>query len=303
MIFPGDKNFAFSIFDDTDNSTVLNTRPVYDLLNECGIKSTKSVWVYPSRGKYGGDSLSDPNYAEFIRELKKNGFEIGLHNVGDGYFSRAEILAGIEEFNNILGHYPRIHANHVSNPDNLYWWDQRFEWPINSLYKVWRRGRIGGQDPNSDQFWGDAAKQHLRYIRNLTFNGINTWSYDPKMPYRINKKKYANLWFSSSDGHTVNEFTNLISRSNVAKLERERGVCIVYTHFASGFVENGQVVPEFAARIRHLADRGGWYVPVSQLLDHLAIGQSNEDPGYAYRFALNVRWLFDRFGKRLRYNR
>ena len=30
--WPGDKAFAFSVVDDTDNSTIANVKPVYDLL-------------------------------------------------------------------------------------------------------------------------------------------------------------------------------------------------------------------------------------------------------------------------------
>ena len=40
--------FNFSIFDDADNGTVENTAPVYRLLEELGLRTTKSVW--PLRG-------------------------------------------------------------------------------------------------------------------------------------------------------------------------------------------------------------------------------------------------------------
>src|SRR5690606_29628226 len=109
-------------------------KPVYDYLKEKGIFTTKTVWCFPSRGKYSGQSLSDIEYREWILDLKKNGFEIGLHNVGDGNFSRDEIAAGIDLFEKVLGHAPDIHCNHVSNIDNLYWWDRRFVFPFKQLY-------------------------------------------------------------------------------------------------------------------------------------------------------------------------
>ncbi len=42
--WPEGKTFAFTIFDDTDRSTVENTKPVYDFLKANGLRTTKSVW-------------------------------------------------------------------------------------------------------------------------------------------------------------------------------------------------------------------------------------------------------------------
>jgi hypothetical protein len=306
--FPNGSAFAFTVYDDTDRATVENIKPIYDLLWQYGFRTTKSVWVYPPRGAYrGSSSLQDPEYVAFIRDLQAKGFEIGLHSVGDGYFSRSEILAGIESFKEILGHYPAIHANHVSNPDSLYWWDKRFEWPVNVLYRLLSRRKprnLGGENPSSDVFWGDVAKRHIRYIRNQTFNDINTSGCDPRMPYRIERTKaYCNCWFSSSDGQTVEEFTDLISRQNVDRIADSGGACIVYTHFAAGFVDKtGQVNEAFHNNLRYLAHKGGWFVPVSQLLDHLAL-KGTDDPGYLYRLGTNIRWGQQRLVKKLRYER
>lgn len=305
VTFPGGRQFAFTVFDDTDHATVENTRPVYDLLAELGLRTTKSVWVYPPRGRFtGGSLLHDDRYCDYIRQLSAAGFEIGLHNIGDGAFSREEILAGFEAFREKLGFYPTIHVNHVSNPDNIYWWDRRFEWPISAVYRRIARDKIGaGGEVPGERFWGDLAKRHIRYIRNLTFNDINTLKCDPRMPYRVeHKSQWSNAWFSSSDGHTVTEFTALLHPSNVDRLVAERGACIVYTHFASGFVTDGAVHPEFARRLRYLASQGGCFVPVGTLLDHLA-GKGTQDPGYAYRLGLNIRWALQRLQKRRRFGR
>jgi hypothetical protein len=42
--FPGDRQFGFTILDDADLSTVEDIGPVYSLLEELGMKTTKSVW-------------------------------------------------------------------------------------------------------------------------------------------------------------------------------------------------------------------------------------------------------------------
>jgi hypothetical protein len=309
--FPGGARFAFSVFDDADYATVANSAPVYRLLAEHGILTTKSVWVYPPRGAFQGECLLDPAYREWIVALKAQGFEIGLHNVGDGAFTRAEILEGLAVFRDIVGSYPRAHANHVSNPDCIYWWDRRFEWPFSLLYRLAYRlmhGRLrrgAGHDPSSPCFWGDAFKEHVSYVRNLTFNGIDTLRFDPRMPYRVRSKEaFSNLWFSSSDGQRIEEMRDLLAEPNVDALEASGGACIVYTHFASGFVDGaGRVDEVFERRIRYLASKRGWFVPVSTLLDHLAAQGSTDDPGYPYRLARNIRWAADRLIKRQRYRR
>jgi hypothetical protein len=308
-LFPGGARFAFSVFDDADDATVANSAPVYRLLAKHGILTTKSVWVYPPRGRSHGESLSDAAYRDWVVQLKAQGFEIALHNVGDGAFSRQEILDGLEIFRDVVGAYPRSHANHVSNPDCIYWWDRRFEWPFRPIYRLAHRlirgpiKRHPGDDPASANFWGDACKEHIRYIRNLTFNHIDTLARDPRMPYRVRSKDaFSNLWFSSSDGQKIEEMRDLLSAANVDELERRGGACIVYTHFASGFVDDaGTVDPVFEQRIAYLAAKGGWFVPVSTLLDHLAATRSTEDPGYRYRLARNGRWAIDRLAKWWRY--
>jgi hypothetical protein len=305
--FPGGRSFAFSVFDDADNGTVENLSPVYELLNECRILTTRSVWVYPPRGRFSGQSLLDDDYLEFILRLRSLGFEIALHGVGDGVFTRQEIAEGFEIFSQKIGEYPRIHVNHADDGSNLYWGHERFVFPTNALYRVVGASSHSiGTQPHSDQFWGDLAKRHIVYMRNLTFNDINTLARDPRMPYRVQRKAmYSNLWFSSSDGHTVEEMTALLAPENLDRLEEEGGACIAYTHFAYGFVNSdGQIVPRFREAVENLASRGGWFVPVGTLLDHLRANHPGDgDPGYWYELALNLRWLADRIVKKVRYKR
>jgi hypothetical protein len=311
MEWPNGARFAFTVFDDTDNATVDLVAPVYQLLSDLGLRTTKSVWVYPPRGRYVGDSLQNPRYLGWVRDLQAQGFEIGLHNVGDGDFSRQEILSGLEEFRRALGHYPRAFANHVSNDDNIYWWGDRFEWPFSWLYLTQARIkgkpviRGSGHEPGSASFWGDAFKQHIDYARNLTFDESDTLRVDPRMPYEVRKKsQYSNFWFSSTDGHTVDEFRRAIDPRRIDRLEADGGVCIMYTHFASGFVRpDERVDPVVEERLRSLASRNGWFAPVSAILDHLRLQGSAEDPGYLYRLRLDAIWARDRVMKRWRFGR
>lgn len=306
--WPNNAKFAFSIFDDTDNATIANCAPVYDYLITKGVLTTKSVWVYPPRGSYSGSSLNDVAYCEWIKSIQALGVEIGLHNIGDGQFSRAEILSGLDEFEQKIGSAPKVHTNHVSNFDNLYWWELRFVWPISFFYGVsrWLRSRkslpSGGHDENSDWFWGDAAREKIKYVRNLTFSEINTLARDPAMPWHDPKKPFVNYWFSSSDGHNARIFNDLLSPENLDKLQSQGGACIVYTHFASGFVDEfGRLDPTFKSRIDDLASRDGWFVPCGELLDHLAQHKARENISCWYKFSMNIIWFVERIKKTVRY--
>jgi hypothetical protein len=78
--WPEGKSFAFSIVDDTDGSTMENVPPVYALLADLGIFTTKSVW--PLAGDLrDGLACDDPRYRAWVQGLQEQGFEIALHNV------------------------------------------------------------------------------------------------------------------------------------------------------------------------------------------------------------------------------
>jgi hypothetical protein len=307
MKWPYNKKFAFTIVDDTDNGTVGNTKPVYDFLYSKGILTTKTVWIYPSRDNFSGGYLLDDDYLDFITDLKNKGFEIGLHNVGSGKFSREEIIEGINLFYEKLGFYPKLQINHASNPDNIYWGAERYQSLLRNLFKVLygNKRKYYGSDIESSYFWGDICKEKIKYIRNHTFNDINTLKIDPLMPYiDKSKQKYSNYWFSSSDGHTVEEFNFLLKKENIDKLETEGGACIVYTHFASNFVDDaGRLNKEFVKNMEYLSTKDGWFVPASIMLDYLASQKNEVYASKIYLTKLDFKWVFDRVIKKLKFNR
>lgn len=204
-------------------------------LSACHIKATKSVWIYPPRDDFTGECLKDTKYLEFIRLLQHRGFEIALHGVGSGEFTRNEIIKGINTFNQLIGHYPYLRANHGRNYDSIYWGYKRFVPPLSWIYRLYQKQAYLGDDINSDYYWGDLSKKHIKYMRNRVFQGINTGMYDARMPYRERSKAgCSNFWFSSSDGHTVQEFNNLICRKNIDKLERKNGFTMSLYTFCIG---------------------------------------------------------------------
>jgi glycosyltransferase involved in cell wall biosynthesis len=297
--FPDNKKFAFSILDDTDLSTVENVGPVYRLLEELGIHTTKSVWPLASApgARFAGGSLQDPQYCDFILELKNQGFEIGLHNVRNTDSTRREIEWGLEEFRRLLGYYPRVHANHCNNRDNVYWGSARFSTIVSRLYGMatsLTARTFEGHIENSEHYWGDICKKRIDYVRNLVFREINTQRINPSMPYHDPGKPLVNAWFSSSDGGDRPAFCKLLSESNQDRLESEGGVCIVYTHFACGFSSNGRVDPRVEELLRRLARKEGWFVPVSSILDLLRDGRGSLSIPPAELAGMERRWLTER---------
>lgn len=301
MNWPKKKEFTFTIIDDTDNSNINNIKPIYDYLTSKNIKTTKTVWVYPSRDRYTGQTLQNNNYYKFIKLLKSDGFDIQLHNVGSGNFSRTEIIKGLDEFKQKLGKYPNMHINHCSNADNLYWGHKRFGMILRKTMQIIEgsKKRFYGDEINSNYFWGDIAKEKIKFIRNRVFNGINTLKYDPKMPFREKRKIFSNYWFSSSDGHNLKQFNNLVTKSNIDKLKREKGLCIVYTHFASDFVDQqGKLDEIFKENINYLSKQNGWFVPANDILEYLLSQKKKDYVSSSYINKLDLRWLIDKIKKK-----
>lgn len=303
MNWPKNKEFAFTIIDDTDNSNINNIKPIYDYLASKNIKTTKTVWVYPSRDTFTGQTLQNKNYYKYIKLLKNKGFDIQLHNVGSGNFSRTEIIKGLNDFKQKLGRYPNMHINHCSNSDNLYWGYKRFGLFLRKTMQVLKgsKGRFYGDEINSNYFWGDIAKEKIKFIRNRVFNGINTLKYDPKMPFREKRKIFSNYWFSSSDGHNLKQFNNLVTKSNIDQLKRDKGLCIVYTHFASGFLDHqGKLNEIFKENINYLSKQNGWFVPANEILEHLLSHKKKDNVSSFYINKLDVRWVIDKIKKKIK---
>lgn len=268
------KNFYFTIVDDTDDSTLENTKPIYDFLFERGILITKTVWVYPPRDEpSSGDSLQRKEYLDFIKDIKSKGFEIGLHNVGSGDYKRDEILKGLEEFKTKLGEYPKIHINHSYNPDSIYGGYKRFNQPFKFLVKKMYpqyAGVFQGEEKKSDFFWGDKHKEIIQYNRNHEFEGLNTRKYDKYMPYVDPKRsQYSNYWFSATFAPNQLVFNHLVNKETIQKLEKQGGVCIIFTHLGY-YMKNGKIDEGFVERINWLAkNKNGVYIPVSKVLDKI----------------------------------
>ncbi len=276
VTFPDGKRFALTIVDDTDLTTLERIRPLYRVLEENGLRTTKTVWMFPTNhpehGANRGVSLENPAYLEFIMELHDKGFEIALHGVRGGTSSRADIMSGLDAFRAQFGTDPRMQVNHSMNGDNLYWGADRWSFPpYRWLYGFAISRSFSGHEPSSPSFWGDLAQSRIDYVRSFTYRETNLLNEVPVIPYHVDNMPYVNLWYPGSDGGSIEMFYELLSPENLDRLEREGGVCIIYAHMGAGSFNSsdGTADPRFVERVEDLASREGWYVPASVLLDYL----------------------------------
>jgi hypothetical protein len=276
IAFPDGRKFAFSIFDDTDVATLDYIRPIYELLDQLGFRTTKSVWplAYQGRSEYEGSAtLDDTDYASYVRHLQERGFEIAFHGARMESSERATIQRAFEVYQRTLGCYPTSYAAHAANCDNLYWGADRFRFRFwRCLYAAagGRREQCGeGHRKESRYYWGDLAHQHLRYVRSFTYDELNLWKITTAIPYRTAGTPGVNAFFPSAFADNVEEFIELLSPARQTRLEREGGLAIVGTHFGKGFLRNGRVHPQIVELLTQLSCRQGWFPPVSTLLDYV----------------------------------
>ena len=269
-----DNRFKFTIIDDTDGAFFENIKPIYDFLYEKRIFTTKTVWVYPPRDEHSeGDCLQNPEYLKFIQDIKKKGYEIGLHNTGSGDYTREEILDGLEEFKRLLGEYPKIQINHSYNKDSIYGGYKRFNWPFGALIKMIYPPYAGvyeGDTPSSDYYWGDVHKRIIRFNRNHTTDLINTVRFDKYMPYTDpQRSECSNYWFSATFVPTPSIFNRIIDTHAIDTLESEKGICIAFCHLGF-FMKDGRIDKGFRDAVHYMASKKSCVsMPVSLLLDEI----------------------------------
>jgi len=174
---------------------------------------------------------------------------------------------------------------HSNNLENVYWGPKVFNssivrWAFRNLVGlVYTKAKIPftGENPESSYFWGDILKEKTKYVRLWGTTDINTLKFNPSMPYHDPDKPYVNYWFSFSDGFTRKFFCKIISDRNIERLVKERGACILYTHFGCGFCKKAKdgsylLDETFQRQIRKIAQqKDGWFVPASVVLDRLLL--------------------------------
>ncbi|MEA2030634.1 MAG: hypothetical protein U9N55_03430, partial [candidate division Zixibacteria bacterium] len=145
--WPDGKAFAFTVFDDTDVATLDNVQPVYELLAECGLRTTKSVWPLPA-SQYtdcNGTTCADRDYLSWLLQLKKDGFEIGYHMATCHTSDRDNTTYALDRFEELFGNSPKAMANHSSCRENMYWGSARIGGIRRFIYNLATRFRFSGR--------------------------------------------------------------------------------------------------------------------------------------------------------------
>jgi len=301
MKWPNGKRAAFAIIDDTDDAELPEISEVYAHLIAAGLRTTKTVWVYPPRDlRYvRGDSLvGSADYTEFVRDLVQRGFEIGIHNVGSGGFTREETIEGIETFEKLLGFYPAIHVNHSYNKENIYSGDKRFGLPFRPVVRKLHSDYTGfeGDMPGSLYFWGDVHKKHIRWSRSLEVDRLNLLRL-VNFPYKDRKfSDYCNAFFPSTFCPNQDIFARMVTEENIRKLIDEGGAAIIYTHFGY-YHERGTLDEAFVKACDMLALHADdiWFAPVGEILDYLAQQNGIRQISLWARLRLEFECLVTRF--------
>ena len=302
--FPGGKSFAFTLLDDTDDARLDNIRPLYDLLTSLGLRTTKTVWPVDcpegSADFFAGDTMAVADYRDYCRELQGRGFELTWHGATMESSLRERTERGLEAFREIFGAYPSLHVNHAQNRENIYWGAARYRTPVRWLARQLYRGRaFEGEVEGSPYFWGDLCRRHMRYVRNFAFAHVDTLESDRHTPYVLGSTPYVQRWFSASDAPDVEAFCALLTPARIDRLAERGGACILATHLGKRFVREGRVDPRVEAILRRIAALPGWFVPVSELLDHLSERGAGRPLSGAQLFGLELRHLMDRVRSRL----
>src|SRR5438477_552667 len=171
MKFPQGKQFAFTILDDTDDSTLENVKPVYDALKTHGIRTTKTVWPVDcpegSRIFFAADTLQRKPYLEFVRQLGVDGFEIAFHGATMESSRRDRTVQALDFLKAEFGAYPTLFCNHGHNRDNLYWGYKRFQtsW-LRRMVGLLRKGFVkdGVLDPRVHRIFQTLSQKPGWYV-------------------------------------------------------------------------------------------------------------------------------------------
>ena len=295
--WPGGKDFAFTIFDDTDYAYRDNIADIYSFLNDLGMRTTKSVWPLKGKDKplCEGATCEDKEYLQWLWELKKQGFEIGYHMTTYHTSRRKETIEGLTRFKQLFDDYPKTMANHSGCRENIYWGSHRLSGFNRLLYNLMTRFRYNsqyrGHIESDELFWGDLCRETVKYVRNFVFDDINTLKACPYMPYHDDTRPYVRYWFASSEGPEIKSFNQTLSEQNQDRLEQENGACIMYTHLACGFYENGVINSRFKELMIRLSKKNGWFVPVGTLLDFLLEYKGKAEINKKQKKRLERDWL------------
>ncbi len=307
--YPSGAEFAFTILDDTDDTTLENGKPIYDFLREMGVRTTKTVWAFDTepenQGPYfAGETLSSAAYLKWVRELVESGFEMAFHNATMGSSLREDTVRALNYIESELNLTIRLHCNHGQNRENLYWGIDRYQSlflkTILRLYsKFHPYPEFEGDKSNSPYFWSDIADEKIAYIRAFAYQQLNGRKIVPGRPFLDLAKQKKTMFFNTADAPDVIAFNKLVNRKTLDRLCKDGGWAIVSTHLGKGFYRDNKIDSDFKKTMKYLAKLPCWFVPVSELLDFIKVENGSQQITYLERVLMEYSHILDRIKGRI----
>jgi len=302
IAWPGGRRCAFTVFDDTDWMTLANGPGVYDLLDDLGLRITKSVWIDEPgpRRTIGGSTCAEPDYLDWVLDLQSRGHEIGFHNATDRSSTREQTRAALDRFEDLFGHTPRCGADHAANAEALYAGPARLSGWRSRAYRLAQRIRqperpeFSGEQPDSVWFWGDLCAERIDYWRRFTFARTDMSTVGPAL-HHDPSRPYVQSWFNSAHAPRRADFLERLHPERLDELEENGGVCIMYTHFGLDFVDDrGRPHADVVRALTAVAERDVWSATASEVLDHVGSTSGVATLDARGRARLERRWVLDR---------
>jgi hypothetical protein len=167
--------------------------------------------------------------------------------------------------------------------------------------RLWNHdNRSEGHDPSSPYFWGDVCHERIDYWRNFTFATSDVTEVVPG-PYHDPARPLVRWWYAATHAPHRDPFLAAVAPAQLDRLERSGGACILYTHFGTNFVWEGDLYDRFEPAMQAVVDRGAWVAPASEVLDHLRAHHGDHVITDRERASIERRWLRDQLAIRARY--
>jgi hypothetical protein len=294
--WPGNKQFAFTVFDDPDGQRLADTQTIYGYLKDLGFRTTKGVWPLAARREASDPGLTcgDPAYVRELLSLQAAGFEMGYHNATSHTSTREETLEGLLRFAELFGHKPKVMAHHYFCQENLYWGEGRVSGWRRAAYNLLTRFRNRdsyGHLAGHPYYWGDLCREHITYVRSFVFPEINTLRSCNFFPYHDPDRPFVNFWYAGTEAANRELCLKALTEEKQDRLEEEGGLCILYTHFGHYYYENGVLAPRFKELMARLAKKNGWFAPAGTILDYLREKQGDHVITPVERSRMERAWL------------
>jgi hypothetical protein len=281
--YPAGKAFGFTIVHDADSAYSRRLAPIMEAFDAIGLKIT--VTVFPFWAAWAPDPvamwaqwqaqdpffapvavpLEDPEERQFYVELCRRGHEIAMHTPSETSSSRADLIRAFDFFESVFGFPPRMYVEH-SPENNLDAQKSSGSDPTTPYYNTDLLNRFGCW------VWVCDDETAFSKVREKQFNVLSDED-GPFCPRAYRKFGILRAFLRSptkpSDG---DGFLTAFDDRTCEALEKERGLAIVYTHLAIGWLDpqTRRLRHDIAERLKGLAQRNVWFAPASAILDRFA---------------------------------